>query len=292
MIGVRLEGGLGNQLFQYAAARSLAIRHCTEVIVDQSLLNTKKRSLTKREYELGNFNCIVKFPVSGEFKLVKLAKHLKQIFNLLTSWSAVIEEGDHLNEFFFIAPDNSYLIGYWQSYKYFEGIKGALVDEFTPKNHLSLESLRIKKVIGNSSPAIAVHVRRGDYVTLSSAMNFHGALPLDYYREGVKIMNNQFPGATYFIFSDDIAWCKEYLELNEGAVYLDHNSSDDAWQDLILMNACHHHIIANSSFSWWGAWLGARDQEPGTQKVIYPKNWFNGKVVNSGDRFPPYWLGI
>jgi hypothetical protein len=292
MIGVRLEGGLGNQLFQYAAARSLAIRHATEVMIDQSVLGAKKKSLTVRGYELGAFNCSIRPSKSNSFFLSMLAKHTRPVFNLLTPWSAFVESGGQFNEAFFTAPDNSYLIGFWQSYRYFEGIKEILLQDFAPKNPLSSESLMVKKIIDDSLPAIAVHVRRGDYISLPSASNFHGILSLEYYHEGIKMLDNRFPNARYFVFSDDINWCKKNLSLGENTIYVDHNGSINAWQDLVLMGACHHHVIANSSFSWWGAWLGGQNREPSEQMVVYPKNWFKGGVINAEDRFPLNWQGI
>lgn len=292
MIGVRLEGGLGNQLFQYAAARSLAMRHSTEVMIDQSALINKKKSVTARDYELNAFNCLLSPSRKREFYLSKLAKRARWVFNLFSPWKAFVEKGEQFNKDFLIAPDNSYLIGFWQSYRYFEEIKEILRHEFTPKNPLSIESLKVKNLIDSSSPAIAVHIRRGDYVNLPSAMNFHGALSLDYYHTGIQKMSALFSGATYFIFSDDIHWCRENLGLDESAIYVDHNGPADAWQDLILMGACDHHIIANSSFSWWGAWLGGQNIGTGEQIVIYPKNWFKGRLINEQDRFPFNWQGI
>ncbi len=292
MIGVRLEGGLGNQLFQYAAARSLAIRHATEVTIDLSALSVKKKSLTAREYELGAFNCMIKSTQSTSFYFSALAKHARLLFNLLSPWSAFVEQGEQFNTCFSTAPDNSYLIGFWQSYRYFEGIEEVLRHDFTPKNPLSSKSIAIQKMIDRSSPAIAVHVRRGDYVSLPSAINYHGALSLDYYHEGIEIMEKHFPNTTYFVFSDDIDWCKKNLGLGERAIHVDHNGSVNAWQDLVLMSACHHHIIANSSFSWWGAWLGGQNREFNKQLIIYPKNWFKGRAVNTEDRFPLNWQGI
>jgi hypothetical protein len=292
MIGVRLEGGLGNQLFQYAAARSLAIRHSTEVMIDQSALINKKKSITSRDYELNAFNCLIAPSGKKEFYFSRLAKRARWVFNLLSSWIVFVEKGEQFNKGFLIAPDNSYLIGFWQSYRYFDGIKEVLRKDFTPKNPLSTDSVKIKGLIDSSSPAIAIHVRRGDYVSLPSANNFHGALPLDYYHKGIEMMSAIFPAATYFVFSDDIHWCKENLGLNNDAIYVDHNGPLEAWQDLVLMGACHHHIIANSSFSWWGAWLGGRNIVAGEQTVIYPKNWFKSRVVYAQDRFPLNWHGI
>lgn len=292
MIAVRLEGGLGNQMFQYAAARSLALRHNTEVLIDRSALCVKKKTLTLRGYELGIFNCKASFPIGRNIDFQKYAKYFPKIFNLFSSWNVLLEDGDCFNKSFFSAPDDSYLIGYWQSYKYFENIKKILRSEFVPKIALSLDSLKVKKLIDESSVAIAIHVRRGDYVSLPSAANYHGSLPLDYYCKGIEIMKMKFPNSTYFVFSDDIDWCKSDLALGERAVYVDHNKSTDAWQDLVLMSSCHHHIIANSSFSWWGAWLGNQGHTSEYQTVIYPKNWFKGRAVNAEDRFPSSWLGV
>lgn len=292
MIGVRLEGGLGNQLFQYAAARSLAIRHATEIMIDRSVLNSKSTLITAREYELSVFNCPIAPSSRDSIPFSRLAKRFGWLFSLLTSWTVYIEKGQQYDANFLAAPDNSYLIGYWQSYRYFEAIKDTIRNDFTPKNSLSRKSLAIKKIIDLSSPSVAIHVRRGDYVNLPSAIHFHGALSIDYYHQAFDMMIKRFPDATYFVFSDDIDWCKGNLGLENKAIYVDHNRSIDAWQDLILMSACKHHIIANSSFSWWGAWLGGQNGQFSNQLVIYPKNWFKGRAINERDRFPLNWQGI
>lgn len=292
MIGVRLEGGLGNQLFQYAAARSLAIRHATQVMIDLSALRVQKKSLTARGYELGAFNCAITPSQISSFTSTTLAKHAPFLFNLVSPWSAFVEQGEEFNASFLTAPDNSYLIGFWQSYLYFEGIKEVLRNDLMPKKPLSKTSIVINRMIDCSSPAIAIHVRRGDYVSLPSAINFHGALASEYYHQGIKIMGNHFMNATYFVFSDDIDWCKKNLHLGDETIYVDHNDSSNAWEDLILIGACHHHIIANSSFSWWGAWLGGENCESNEQLVIYPNNWFKSRAVNAEDRFPINWQGI
>lgn len=292
MICVRLEGGLGNQLFQYAAARSLAIRHNTEILVDLSVLKEKNKSITVRKYELSAFNCQIVTSKRDHLHFSGLAKHFGWLFSILTSWNAFVEKGQQYNTNILEAPDNSYLIGYWQSYRYFENIKDTIRNDFTPKKSLSIKSLEYKKIIELSSPSVAIHVRRGDYVSLSSAINYHGALSKKYYRQAIDMMTKRFPDATYFVFSDDIDWCKGNLRLENKVKYIDHNGSNNAWQDLILMSTCNHHIIANSSFSWWGAWLGGQNRQSYNQLVIYPKNWFKSEVINEIDRFPLKWKGI
>jgi Glycosyl transferase family 11 len=291
MIAVLLEGGLGNQLFQYATARAIAMRHATHVMVDKSFLDLKKKSTTSRPYELDVFNCPT-LAIANNFYSSILARRCGWIFSMISSWTALIENGEHFNESALKAPDNSYLVGYWQSYKYFDHIKEVLLHDFSPKIPLSPQSLQIKEVIHQCQVAIAVHIRRGDYITSPQAKRFHGNLPLDYYHKSIRLMMERFHGVKFFIFSDDIDWCKKNLGIGFSAEYIDHNGASDAWQDLVLMSACDHHIIANSSFSWWGAWLAGIPRNPSEHFVIYPKNWFNQKPINPADRFPSAWVGL
>ncbi|MBT8578576.1 alpha-1,2-fucosyltransferase [Polynucleobacter paneuropaeus] len=292
MIGVRLEGGLGNQLFQYAAARALAIRHETDIVIDQSALSHKGKSKTLREYELDAFNCALIPEAAKRFRFSGLAKRCKLIYNFLSPWKVVLEKGQNFNKCFFNAGDNSYLIGFWQSHRYFEGVADILRTELTPKFSLSPKSVNIKSIIEKSVHSVSVHVRRGDYVSLNSAKKFHGVLSINYYKKAISKVSTQFPLATYFIFSDDIEWCKKNFPKDQNIVYIEHNPPSEAWQDLMLMSYCQHHIIANSSFSWWGAWLGQDVNRDLKKIVIYPTNWFMNQSVIYEDRFPANWQGL
>jgi hypothetical protein len=163
--------------------------------------------------------------------------------------------------------------------------------EFEPLDAMSGESQAVTHRIA-ATPSVAVHVRRGDYVTLPSAANFHGVLPIDYYAQAMKSVHLTEPQSHFFVFSDDLGWCQEHLPRTLQMTFVDHNAGVDAWQDLNLMSHCRHHVIANSSFSWWGAWLA--DQRWGVtgRRVIAPKRWFVGQQQVSQDRYPEHWEAI
>jgi len=140
------------------------------------------------------------------------------------------------------------------------------------------------------SASVALHIRRGDYVSLVSAARFHGALPLSYYMAAVARVRECVVEPKFFVFSDDQEWCRDNLQLGDSATFVGHNTGSDSWQDLVLMGRCRHHVIANSSFSWWGAWLA--DQRWGVPQrlVIAPACWFSGQPgQNLSDRFPVHW---
>jgi hypothetical protein len=138
--------------------------------------------------------------------------------------------------------------------------------------------------------SVALHIRRGDYVSLGSANKYHGVLPLEYYEMAVSYALTNIQNPHFVIFSDDLLWCRQNLSLpDDSFTYVENNLGDASWQDLILMSHCRHHVIANSSFSWWGAWLA--DQRWGKNRiVIAPHKWFLKLEISKQDRFPSHWL--
>ena len=137
--------------------------------------------------------------------------------------------------------------------------------------------------------SVSLHVRRGDYVTTPGANEFHGVLDLDYYLPAISHVQERAPDVQGFVFSDDLDWCREaFSGLKLPLTFVDVNCGDDSWQDLFLMAACRHNIVANSSFSWWGAWLGD-GQGSDDRLVIAPPRWIAGLDVDMSDRCPPQW---
>jgi hypothetical protein len=137
--------------------------------------------------------------------------------------------------------------------------------------------------------SLSIHVRRGDYVTSAATNEFHGVLDVDFYEQAVRHVQERVPDLQGFVFSDDPDWCRKALgHLQLPLTFVDANRGEDSWQDLYLMAACRHNIVANSSFSWWGAWLG---DGPGRtdRVVIAPRRWFAGEDVVVEDRCPPHW---
>jgi len=291
MICVRLEGGLGNQLFQYAAARALALRLNTQTFYDDALLHQKRSAVTSRELELGAFRCVAQPFINRIFILARFAKYIAPISKYFFPYQ-ILTEKSSCDLSYFAAQGNLYLAGYWQSYRYFENYSIEISRELLPCKSLSLASQEIHAHIKSCSESVAIHVRRGDYVSHGSAASFHGALDVDYYKKAVSLMRNRLFEPHFFVYSDDIAWCKENLNLSNQVRFIENNDKARAWEDLVLMRDCQHHIIANSSFSWWGAWLADVDNKVRDHIVIAPKNWFRGKKINLTDRFPSHWILI
>jgi hypothetical protein len=291
VICTRLEGGIGNQLFQYAAGRALALNHGTELLLDTSALSAQLKGVTPRNFELNHFDIGARVAKFDECLVPLWLRHIPALSHWISPWRMHVERGCNFNPRFVSLPDDTYLVGYWQSYRYFDEIADQLTDDLKIVAPLSAASTTIAKQI-ESSMSVAIHVRRGDYVSLASASNLHGTLSLDYYINAIRELGKSLHGARYFVFSDDPDWCQVNLPLDETAVYVTHNAGADSWQDLMLMARCQHHIIANSSFSWWGAWLADQQHPAGIDHLVYaPRRWFTAQSgLELRDRFPPHWL--
>lgn len=272
MVVVSLNGGLGNQMFQYALGRHLAIKHKTSLYYT---FNSPKGD-TQRLYSLG---C---FPVN--LKSLSLTNLLIAKFRL----KPIKEKTHNFSPDILNSPDNIWITGYWQSEKYFQSISGILRDDFTfiyPPDKSN--QIMLKKIMSTAS--VAVHIRHGDYLTRPETQAFHGLLPVSYYRQAFRIIQKRLRKPVFYFFSDDIAWCRANFSNLAQAEFIDHNLLNGKdWPDLRLMSRCRHQIIANSSFSWWGAWLN-----PGKNKlVIAPKKWFGSESLNISDRLPASWIKL
>lgn len=289
MIKVVLSGGLGNQIFQYAAGRALALKHSTNLVLNLSMLNPSDLAVTPRNYELGNFRVLCDLELTPPFPNWRWIKKLIWLLGLLNPWKVYKERNSSYDPKLLLKPDGVTLFGYWQSHIYFSNISRQLISELQHCKPLSEKSIKVLDKI-NLSKSIAIHVRRGDYVSNSETSSFHGSMPLNYYTDAIVFALAKFPDATFFIFSDDQDWCKKNFAL-ERAYFIDHNNGENSWEDLVLMSKCRHHIIANSSFSWWAAWMADNQQEASSHLVIAPKNWFKKiQEINTADRFPPHWV--
>ncbi|MEI6760577.1 MAG: alpha-1,2-fucosyltransferase [Betaproteobacteria bacterium] len=291
MICVRLNGGLGNQLFQYAAGRALALRHGCELLLDASRLQAGDRHVTPRTFELDHFRHRERVATAAETRRLAWLHRVPAVSHWVSPWRTYVERGLGYNAGFAELPDQTYLVGYWQSPRYFASVAGQIAAELSAARPLSPASEAVAEAI-SQGPSVALHVRRGDYVSLVSAASLHGALGLPYYEAALQRVREQVEGARYFVFSDDIAWCREHLPLRDAeAVYVGHNTGTNAWQDIFLMASCRHHIIANSSFSWWGAWLADQRHGASGHAVIAPARWFAGRPIqDTSDRLPAHWM--
>jgi hypothetical protein len=271
MIVSRLTDGLGNQMFQYAAGRRLAHHHGTALILDVSLYANQPPTSTPRRYEL-NF-----FRIQAAIAQADLV-HVWRKSPFTTFVESELCAPELLN-----AHDNAYLVGYWQCERYFDDIRTLIFAEFAPAGSMDKSNIITSQKIKRSI-SISVHVRRGDYVN----NKFHTFMGLDYYRAAVAEITKKIPSPHFFVFSDDPEWCRENLDIGFPCTLVTHNVGPQAYWDIILMSRCHHNIIANSSFSWWGAWLNRNTDKI----VIAPKQWFGDPTVDTRDRVPDDWIRL
>jgi len=286
MIAFYGQGGLGNQLFQYATARSLALRHECPVVLDPYWFGNPLPGETPRPMELTRYAVVMRVASASEQRSWKwmrgrLTRHLRPLHPL----HLVQEQGYGVQKAALTAQSNSYLMGFWQSEAYFDGIRSQLRVELTPKASPAPADKAVIDVM-QSCTAVSVHIRRGDYVTLQAASAYHGVCSLSYYRAAIQYVAERIENPTLFVFSDDPAWARAHLTSPFATRYVDHNSPDDAFQDLRLMSLCRHHILANSSFSWWGAWLA--DQQG---LVVAPARWYAADRPTP-DLLPAHWARI
>jgi hypothetical protein len=278
---VRLLGGLGNQMFQYAAARALAARHGTGVVWD---------GRDFRHYRLRPL-LIDRLAVTGRAAtpregaamspLRREAARLAARGGLRTAWH--FERSLAYDPAFESLPDGTRLDGHFQSARYFDSIRPILCTEFAPRAAPPAGAAAMLAAI-RAVPAAAVHVRRGDYASNPTTTAVHGLCSPGYYRAALARLAAAEPGARVFVFSDDIPWCRATLDLPADTVFVEGNPPE--W-DIALMAACRHHVIANSSFGWWGAWLAA----PGGLTVA-PEPWFDDPTLDGSGIAPPGWVRL
>ena len=290
MIVVNLIGGLGNQMFQYATARRLAEKHSTILKIDVNEFELYKL----HRYSLHCFNIWEYLADSTEIKKLAPEKHKKSIakkfkllLNLKNNKSICKEKYFHFDPLVLEASDNVYIDGYWQSEKYFIDIKEILYREFTIKYPQDLKSREITNMIENSE-SVSLHIRRADYIQNELTYDIHGVCNLEFYYDCVNLLLEKISNPHFFIFSDDHQWVKQNLKLDYPMTFVDHNDASKNYEDLRLMSQCKHNIIANSTFSWWGAWL---NQNP--DKIVYaPQKWFNDSSRDTKDLIPDQWIKV
>lgn len=283
---IKLQGGLGNQFFQYALGRSLGIIKQVPVRYDLSWFN--KQEL--RRLEIEDFNTHVIPATEHDLRAIGLDTFSKGVARLMRRLlgrrsNVYIDRGfPFLAEVFHVeAP--AYFDGYWQSEKYFSNIASVLRREFQLRQPPEGKNASMLADI-LSQDAVALHIRREYNVEHDQTKKTHGVTSLAYYQAAMAYILARHPTSVLYIFSDDLTWVKDNLLTNAQTIFVDINSPDHGYEDLRLMAACQHHIIANSTFSWWGAWLA---EHPG-QIVIAPKQWFASPVMDDRDIVPERWL--
>lgn len=270
MIIVKFEGGLGNQLFQYAAGCRLAHKLGTELKFDLSVVKRPSFPGNHDYYRLDKFNVREIFATPEEIAALKNFRH--------------VQEGNFSLSDVLSCPDNVYLEGFWQDERYFADIADIIRREFTLKNPLGAAARYWQEKISAAQCSVSIHVRHGDYLSLES-LQIHGVLPLNYYRHCVDQLKQLCPNLTVFVFSDNLNWCRKNFHFGVPTKFVAGEGLTDA-EELHLMSLCKHNVIANSSFSWWAAWL---NQNP-DKKVFAPDPWFVGG--HERNTLPAAWTKI
>lgn len=297
MIVPRILGGLGNQMFQYALGRRLSLERGEPLRLDVSGL--KRGGLRT----LG-LNHLALDPVYSSVEEVRALKSVvarfpenivprKWIPRSLRRDQPVSErhykevEGFRFDPQVLTAPSPLYLDGYWQSERYFDSIQDVIHADFRVRTPLSGKNAHVAQAIAECE-SVSLHVRRGDYASNPEIRAVHGLCSLEYYATAVTHMIGALRAPRFFVFSDDHSWTARHLELPGNSVFVDHNSAASDYEDLRLMSRCRHHVIANSSFSWWGAWLNARADKI----VVAPRRWVVDTMWTCPDICPPDWVRL
>lgn len=279
MIYTQLNGRLGNQMFQYAIARGLAHRHNTTVALDPRYALSRGDGVLTRVFDLP-VEPDPKLPPTKQESLIGYAlwRHLG------LSPKAVRETELRYYPEFETWPDPIYLRGYWQSEKYFAHIAPTIRQDYTFPAFSNDQNAEMAARISEDL-AISLHLRRGDYV----ALNAHGLCDAKYYNTALTRLLDGLTGEpTVYVFSDEPEWAKANLPLPCNKVVVDFNGPDTDFEDMRLMSLCRHNIIANSSFSWWAAWLNTHAEK----RVMAPSKWLNDPALQIRDNIPESWEQI
>jgi len=291
MVICNIIGGLGNQIFQYAAGRALSLKLSVPLKLDtRDFLGYQLH----QGFELNRlFNCSAEIANDKDLENVLGWQQAKFVQRVLKR----SQLKNYRNKNFVVEPsfnywsginqleDNSYLYGHWQSEKYFIEFSENIRRDFIFKLPFSEKNAEVAKHIAQVN-SVSMHIRRGDYVT-NVKNAFIGTCTLEYYQKAIAHIKVQVNSPVFFVFSDDIDWAKNNLNLDKSTVFIGHNKSIESYNDMRLMSLCKHNIIANSTFSWWGAWLNSNPNKI----VIAPRQWFaNGQ--DDTDLIPSTWIRV
>ncbi|MFT3867315.1 MAG: alpha-1,2-fucosyltransferase [Nibricoccus sp.] len=297
---MRLQGGLGNQMFQYALGRHLAIRNSTELVLDTTYFEYVPKDepqFVKREYALQMFNIVARsldreldptLPTYSAKRSHRLRLFAKRTLNLYSLWDkyVILNEGRYFafEDRVLQAGQNTYLNGYWQNPKYFEAIAAQIQADFSFK--ISFDdriSALASEIAGCHS--VCINVRRGDFVTNST----HGVVGTDYISRALEYVTSRRQVQKIYVFSDEIEWCEQNLRFEVPHVFVGHDYAGPGFSAYLhLMRQCRYFVIPNSTFGWWAAWLSNQPDK----LVVAPKNWVNVEGLDSSGVLPKDWMAV
>lgn len=287
---VRLVGGLGNQMFQYAAGRAVAVRNEAPLTLDLSWFGTDP----ERQYALAPFMINARIRDDQNRERLKpswvewFAGRVRRTLNFPCQGVPVFfEKSFRYDPEIEVISAPIILNGYFQSERYFSSIQSLIAEEFSLQHEPKSATAEMLALI-HASDAICVHIRRGDYITNSSANAYHGTCGLEYYNDALAEVSTGLRNPHCFVFSDDPLWVRENFKTSILMTLVDIHGTQEAHEDLRLMRECRHFVIANSSFSWWGAWLSASEGK----RVVAPKVWFKNSENATTDLIPSGWRRV
>jgi hypothetical protein len=286
MIIVKIQGGLGNQMFQYALGRNLSLIHKTAFKIDPSYLRRENQS--GRSFQLHNFNTILEEASPKEIQkyrgtfqkiLDKIRPDLKKLKISDIGKNLMAFEANILNR------KDGYFDGHWNNERYFKANEETIKKDFTLKSPLGTGAAEILRMIESEPNATSLHIRRGDYLSIQKVSNIYNQLPFSYYQKAMEYMLARHPDTHFFVSSDDIEWVKENFPQGYPVTFVSSPLITE-YEELVLMTQCKHNTIANSTYSWWGAYLNKNDNKI----VIAPEHWFLDATKNNNDFVPKTWI--
>jgi hypothetical protein len=293
MIITKLLGGIGNQLFQYSAGLVLATLNNSILMMDNYFLLDKSKRYylhTHRDYTLEMFNISGKLATRNEISLFTVPRlgnkyiyHLKYLFHKKTN---VINEDRLLaTSDFFQLSDNIYLDGYWQNYEYIRGYEHLLRNEFCFKNQIPPTSKSVLSQI-LSTNSVGLVVRRGDFINHPE----FDIVKFQFFVDGMKLLKSTYNNIYFYIFSDDICWCKQqFIDNNDNIIFVEEShTGPNGEYYLHLLSKCNHFIIPNSTFAWWGAWLSQNK----SKTIVAPRKWFKSQKEAVNPIIPKEWITL
>lgn len=311
MIILKLRAGLGNQLFQYSYARALALRSKTDLTIDISWFSNIDKKDTPRTFLLDKYNLPVAVKIENREE-GWLTRFIRKVWSKINR--DIFGQSDYVYYPGLARPvpkiRNVTVEGYWNTEKYFKDVKDVIRKELTLSIPLSEDASRLEREVRSAATSgaqtILIHVRRGDYVTNVHANTFNGLSGIEYYKQAIENIRKEMgsrakvgTSATpiiFFLASDDVAWLQENITpLLDGSTYhlISGHAGVTEYEELHVMSLCQHFIIANSTFSWWAAWLSNSAVQSGTTKIVVgPKQWVANPKVDTRDVMPEEWIRI
>lgn len=285
MLIVKVQGGLGNQLFQYAFGRAMAIKNNTQLLLDASHY---KYTSDHTGYVLDRYN-IQAVTANYQFaffkaKCVNLIKRLPKALQGMFGY--LYEDGYRFSESCTEFSEGYTYVGYWQSWKYFYDVLPTIKSDLVLKDNIPAHAAQLIQHV-KSCNSISIHIRRGDYITNPKAASIYRSLPMSYYNDAIGVIKESVDNPFYFVFSDDPEWVAENLDFGTNSLMVS-SFGFSPQVDMMIMSHCKHNIIANSTFSYWGAML---NDNAGAIKIS-PNKWFNPGSLSEEDVIPDNWLRI